>query len=148
MTRRVDTPLSVVLIEDDPGHASLIRRNLHRAGATYEIVHLQTGTDAIDHFFAKTDSAGSTDFTVVVLDLNLPDIDGFEILRRLKEDPITRKIPVIVLTTTDNPSDVDRCYALGCNVFMTKPVGYEDFSEAIRKLGIWLSDVRTPHDHD
>ncbi len=141
-------PFSVVLIEDDDGHASLIRRNLQRVGVMNPITHLKTGTEAVQYFFPDTPGARTYDRTVVVLDLNLPDIDGFEILRRLKEDEITRKMPVIVLTTTDNPNDIDRCYALGCNVFMTKPVGYDDFSEAIRKLGLWLTIVRVPHIHD
>jgi CheY-like chemotaxis protein len=75
----------------------------------------------------------------------MPGVDGFDLLRHLKDDVATRRIPVVVLTTTDNPADVDRCYALGCNAFMTKPVGYNDFSEAIQKLGLMLTIVRVPH---
>ena len=140
-------PFSVVLIEDDEGHANLIKRNLQRVGVMNPILHLKTGAEAISTFFPKPPPAQSHERRVVVLDLNLPDIDGFEILRRLKEDEVTRKMPVIVLTTTDNPKDIDRCYALGCNVFMIKPVGYDEFSEAIRKLGLWLTVVRVPHIH-
>ena len=136
-------PFSVVLIEDDEGHASLIRRNLQRVGVMNPITHLKSGAEALDYFFATPlyDHAR----TVVVMDLNMPGVDGFELLRHLKADEATRKIPVVVLTTTDNPRDVDHCYELGCNVFMTKPVGYEDFSEAIRKLGLMLTVVRVPH---
>ncbi len=138
-------PFSVVLIEDDEGHASLINRNLQRAGVLNPITRLKDGTEALAYFFGAGAANEHLDRTVVVLDLNLPDIDGFEILRRLKTDETTRRIPVIVLTTTDHPKDIDRCYALGCNAFMTKPVGYEDFSEAIRKLGLMLTIVRVPH---
>ncbi len=138
-------PFSVVLVEDDDGHANLIKRNLHRGGVTNPITHLKSGKDAMAYFFADRPSVSPPDKTVVVLDLNLPDIEGFEILRALKENTVTRPIPVIVLTTTDTPGDIDRCYALGCNVFMTKPVGYEAFSEAIRKLGLMLTVVRVPH---
>lgn len=138
-------PFSVVLIEDDEGHASLINRNLQRAGVLNPITRLKDGTEAVAYFFGAGAANEHLDRTVVVLDLNLPDIDGFEILRRLKTDETTRRIPVIVLTTTDHPKDIDRCYALGCNAFMTKPVGYEDFSEAIRKLGLMLTIVRVPH---
>jgi len=136
-------PFSVVLIEDDEGHASLIRRNLQRVGVMNPITHLKSGAEALDYFF--TEPLRNHDKTVVVMDLNMPGVDGFELLRHLKADEATRKIPVVVLTTTDNPRDVDRCYELGCNVFMTKPVGYEDFSEAIRKLGLMLTVVRVPH---
>ena len=138
-------PFSVVLIEDDEGHASLINRNLQRVGVLNPITRLKDGTEAIAYFFGAGATAERLDRSVVVLDLNLPDIDGFEILRRLKTDETTKRIPVIVLTTTDHPKDIDRCYALGCNAFMTKPVGYEDFSEAIRKLGLMLTIVRVPH---
>ncbi|MFT4074536.1 MAG: response regulator [Asticcacaulis sp.] len=138
-------PFSVALIEDDEGHASLINRNLQRAGVLNPITRLRDGAEALAYFFGDRPPDQPLDRTVVVLDLNLPDIDGFEILGRLKTDERTRRIPVIVLTTTDNPRDIDRCYALGCNAFMTKPVGYNDFSEAIQKLGLMLTIVRVPH---
>ena len=136
-------PFTVVLIEDDEGHASLIRKNLQRVGVLNPIIHLKDGAEAMAYFFAG--ELKSHDKTVVVMDLNMPGIDGFDILRHLKADESTRKMPVIVLTTTDNPKDIDRCYALGCNAFMTKPIGYDDFSEAIRKLGLMLTVVRVPH---
>ena len=138
-------PFSVVLIEDDEGHANLINRNLQRAGVLNPITRLRDGREALTYFFGSDAHTQPLDRTVVVLDLNLPDVDGFEILGRLKTDETTRRIPVIVLTTTDNPRDIDRCYALGCNAFMTKPVGYNDFSEAIQKLGLMLTIVRVPH---
>ncbi|MBW8881648.1 MAG: response regulator [Asticcacaulis sp.] len=141
-------PFAVILVEDDEGHAALIRRNLQRVGVLNPIVRLSSGIEAVDYFFAGTGETPAPEKSVIVLDLNLPDIDGFEILRRLKENEATKTIPVVVLTTTDHPKDVDRCYALGCNAFMTKPVGYEAFSEAIRKLGLMLTIVRVPHIHD
>ncbi|ESQ91580.1 chemotaxis protein CheY [Asticcacaulis sp. AC460] len=141
-------PFTVVMVEDDPGHAALIRRNLQRGGVINPITLLSTGTQAIDYFFPESGAPQDHADTVLMLDLNLPDIDGFEILRRLKGDERTKMIPVVVLTTTDHPKDIDRCYALGCNAFMTKPVGYEAFSEAIRKLGLTLTVVRVPHISD
>ncbi len=144
MTVPPPEPFSVLLVEDDEGHARLIHKNLQRVGVLNRIVRLRTGAEAIDHIgrLARSDSHEKT---VVVLDLNLPDIDGFAVLRHLKDSDATRAIPVIVLTTTDDPRDVDRCYALGCNIFMTKPVSYEAFAEAIRKLGLMLTTVRVPH---
>jgi len=136
-------PFTVVLIEDDEGHASLIRKNLQRVGVLNPIIHLKDGAEAMAYFFDG--ALKSHDKTVVVMDLNMPGIDGFDLLHHLKTEESTRKMPVIVLTTTDNPKDIDRCYALGCNAFMTKPIGYDDFSEAIRKLGLMLTVVRVPH---
>jgi len=141
-------PFSVILVEDDAGHASLIRKNLQRVGVQNPVTHLASGRDAIGYFFGPGQPQHAYDKMVVVLDLNLPDIDGYEILRRVKANEATRRMPVIVLTTTGDPEDIDRCYALGCNVFMTKPVLYEEFSEAIRKLGLMLTIVRVPHVHD
>lgn len=141
-------PFSVVLIEDDAGHASLIRKNLQRVGVQNPVTHLASGREAMTYFFGDGQPPRAYDKMVAVLDLNLPDIDGYEILKRLKADAATRRMPVVVLTTTGDPHDIDLCYAMGCNVFMTKPVGYEDFSEAIRKLGLMLTIVRVPHIHD
>ena len=81
---------------------------------------------------------------VVLLDINMPRIDGIEALRQLKANPQTQKIPVIMLTTTDDPREVDRCYELGCNVYITKPVEYEGFIEAVRRLGLFLQIVQRP----
>jgi len=148
MTPRLEDPFSVVLIEDDEGHARLIRKNLQRGGVVNPILHISHSTDALKYFFEDDQSDRRYDRVVIVLDLNMPGVDGFEILRRLKAHEHTRRIPVIVLTTTDTPRDIDRCYALGCNVFMTKPVGYEDFCEAIRKLGLMLTIVQVPHSHE
>ncbi len=135
-------PFSIVLVEDDLGHARLIHKNLQRVGVLNRITHLTSGEQALDHIRRN---ARDHETSVVVLDLNLPDIDGFEVLRQLKGDAATQAIPIVVLTTTDDPRDVDRCYGLGCNVFMTKPVAYEAFAEAIRKLGLMLTTVRVPH---
>lgn len=141
-------PFTIVMIEDDPGHAALIRRNLQRVGVLNPLTHLSSGAEAMDWFFPQSPAPLPVDKAVIILDLNLNDIDGFEILRRLKSDDATKAIPVVVLTTTDHPKDIDRCYALGCNMFMTKPVGYEAFSEAIRKLGLMLTHVSVPHIKD
>ncbi len=138
-------PFSLILIEDDEGHARLIHKNLQRVGVLNSVERLKNGVEALAYFDRLQKQGDGHEKRVVVLDLNLPDIDGFALLRHLKGHAATRTIPVIVLTTTDDPGDIDRCYALGCNVFMTKPVGYEAFSEAIRKLGLMLTVVRVPH---
>lgn len=135
---------SIVMIEDDQGHARLIEKNLRRAGIGNDLVHIDNGAAALNHFFGQEGGNLKQEQTLVLLDLNLPEIDGYEIIKRLKGDERTRSIPIIVLTTTDNPREIDRCYELGCNVYITKPVEYESFSDAIRKLGLMLAVVKVP----
>jgi CheY-like chemotaxis protein len=141
-----DFAVTIVLVEDDSGHARLIEKNLRRAHITNDIVTLRDGQEAVEYFFpADHDAAaGRTLPLLVLLDLNLPGLDGYQVLARLKADVRTKRIPVIILTTTDDPRDIERCYELGCNVYITKPVEYEQFTEAIRKLGLFLSVVKMP----
>ena len=138
--------VTIVLVEDDPGHAHLIERNLRRAHITNEIVTLSDGQQAVDYLFKESTYTGATHAQplLMLLDLNLPRLDGFQVLARLKADARTRHIPVMILTTTDEPYEIERCYALGCSVYITKPVEYEQFAEAIRTLGLFLSIVQIP----
>ena len=136
-------PITMLLVEDDPGHARLIERNLRRAHITNEIMTLMDGQAAVDYLFGEGLKRPLP--LLILLDLNLPGLSGFQVLERLKTDGRTKHIPVLCLTTTDNPQDIERCYALGCNVFITKPVEYERFAEAIRQLGLFLSIVKIPN---
>jgi CheY-like chemotaxis protein len=139
-------PVIILLVEDDPGHALLIEKNLRRASIANDIIVLDNGQKAIDFLFKegpyKEDHHPVP--PLILLDLNLPVLDGFQVLKIIKNDDRTKKVPVIVLTTTDNPQEVSRCYELGCNVYITKPVGYDKFSDAIRTLGLFLSIVKVP----
>ena len=139
-----DSP-TLVMIEDDEGHARLIEKNLQRAGIGNTIIHLRDGNQAMQYFLGPLTQVVQHQNILILLDLNLPHIDGHEVLKRLKHDPRTSAIPIIVLTTDDNPREIDRCYELGCNVYMTKPVEYEKFSEAICKLGLMLTFIKIPH---
>lgn len=132
-------PVTIVLVEDDPGHARLIEKNIRRAGVNNEIVHFENGTMALEHLFANGVAP-----TLVLLDLNLPDMSGTQILEKLKSNPGTKHVPVIVLTTTDDKNEIQKCYDLGCNVYITKPVDYEAFATAIRQLGLFLSVMKVP----
>jgi CheY-like chemotaxis protein len=138
--------VTILLVEDDPGHARLIERNLRRAHIMNEIVTLGDGQQALDYLFKEHTYAGATHTRslLLLLDLNLPQLDGYQVLTRLKADVRTRHIPVIILTTVADPDEIERCYALGCSVFITKPVEYEQFEEAIRQLGLFLSIVQIP----
>ncbi|HEX4504141.1 MAG TPA: response regulator [Alphaproteobacteria bacterium] len=132
-------PVAIVLVEDDPGHARLIEKNIRRAGVTNDIGHFASGTAALDHLMAHDGTP-----TLVLLDLNLPDMSGTRILEALKSNAATKHIPVIVLTTTDDKVEIQKCYDLGCNVYITKPVDYEAFATAIRQLGLFLSVMKVP----
>jgi CheY-like chemotaxis protein len=133
--------VNIVVVEDDDGHATLIERNLRRAGLTNPVIRLRDGQEAIDYFFRADGESADFD-SVLLLDINLPRIDGVDVLRRLKTDARTSRIPTIMLTTTDDPREIERCYQLGCNVYVTKPVEYDAFMEAIRRLGFFLQIVK------
>ncbi|WP_435015512.1 response regulator [Tundrisphaera sp. TA3] len=139
-------PMTLVLAEDDEGHANLVQRNLRRAGFVNAMVHVKDGQEALDYIRGEGAHASRTlsDWVLLLLDINMPRIDGIEVLRRIKNDPQTSKIPVIMLTTTDDPREVERCYDLGCSVYLTKPVEYEGFVEAINRLGLFLQVVKVP----
>ncbi|MDB5295853.1 MAG: Two-component response regulator [Phycisphaerales bacterium] len=140
-------PVHIILTEDDDGHASLVERNLKRAGLANGFTRLRDGQEAVEYFHgpdAKLPSGCTANNCVLLLDINMPRVDGVEVLRRLKSDPRTSSLPVIMLTTTDDPREVERCYALGCNVYVTKPVEYESFVEAVKRLGFFLQVVKLP----
>ncbi len=137
--------MTLILAEDDDGHASLVQRNLRRAGFVNQLVHVRDGQEALDYIRGESNHARrvAADF-VLLLDINMPRVDGTEVLRRIKADPTTAKIPVIILTTTDDPREIERCYDLGCSVYLTKPVDYEGFIDAINRLGLFLQVVKVP----
>ncbi|HVL12415.1 MAG TPA: response regulator [Gemmata sp.] len=134
-------PLRILLAEDDDGHARLIERNLKRAGFINEVVRARDGQEALDLVYARPPGSGQF---LLLLDINMPRIDGVEVLRLLKADPRTAKTPVIMLTTTDDPREVERCYRYGCSVYITKPLRYEDFVDALTRLGMFLEIIKFP----
>ncbi|MGK9204417.1 response regulator [Sinorhizobium meliloti] len=138
------THVTIVMIEDDEGHARLIEKNIRRAGVRNDIVAFRDGTSAIAYLFGG-DVAGSAHARralLILLDLNLPDMSGVDILKRIKADQHLRRSPVVVLTTTDDQDEIKRCYDLGCNVYITKPVEYESFAHSIRQLGLFFSVIQ------
>ncbi|WEZ84329.1 response regulator [Rhizobium sp. 32-5/1] len=138
--------VKIVMIEDDEGHARLIEKNIRRAGVTNDIVAFVNGTEALS-FLLGSDGTGSEHIgqtILVLLDLNLPDMTGMDILARMRGSAHLNATMVIILTTTDDPREVHRCYDLGANVYIPKPMQYERFVNAIQQLGLFLSVMAVP----
>lgn len=134
-------PVTIAIVEDDDGHAHLIKKNLRRANINNPIERFANGRIFMEYL----DSVEELDKQhLILLDLNMPELDGYEVLKRMKSNDRFRRIPVIILTTTDDSREIERCYEAGCNVYITKPVEYAKFSEAIRELGLLLSVMAVP----
>ena len=139
-------PVTIIMVEDDEGHARLIEKNIPRAGVANEIVPFTNGTDALSYLMGP-DGTGLVNKgrqLLVLLDLNLPDMTGIDILEKVKGNEHTRRSPVVVLTTTDDQREIQRCYDLGANVYITKPVDYDGFANAIKQLGLFFSVMQIP----
>ena len=139
-------PVSIVMIEDDEGHARLIERNIRRAGVNNEITSFRNGTDGLTYLLGADGSGeeSAQRSMLILLDLNLPDMTGVDILVKVKANKHTKRSPVIILNTTDDEREIKRCYDLGANVYITKPVNYESFANAIQQLGLFLSVMQVP----
>lgn len=136
--------VTIVMIEDDEGHARLIERNIRRAGVNNHLESFSSGTSAVKYLFDTEGGPKGHGPLLILLDLNLPDMSGIDILQKVKSDPHLKRAPVIVLTTTDDRREIQRCYDLGCNVYITKPLNYESFSSAIQQLGLFLAVMKVP----
>ncbi len=136
------SPKTILLVEDDPDDEVLTLRGLRESHITNEIVVARDGAEALDYLFATGKYAGRdlrAQPSVVLLDLKLPKIDGLEVLRRLRADPRTRLVPVVILTSSDEEQDRLGGYSLGANSYVRKPVDFVQFSEAVHQLGLyWL----------
>lgn len=136
-------PATILLVEDDPGHARLIQKNLMRSNIDKDIIVIRDGQQAMRFLFRQDEYSRPAAPTplIVLLDLNLPGVDGYQVLKEIKQSPLTHHIPVIILTTADDQYEVQRCYDLGCNAYITKPIDYEQFSNALDKLGQFLKII-------
>lgn len=147
----MEKEVTILIAEDDDGHAALIRKNLQRAGIRNEIIRFRDGQEVIDFLFAAGEGPHRRQDApyILLLDIRMPKVDGVEVLRRIKADPELGKLPVIMLTTTDDPREIGKCHEMGCSSYITKPIDYDNFVHAIRQLGLFLLIVEVPHlDHD
>ncbi len=138
--------ITILIVEDDPGHASLIIKNLKRSGIKNNILHFKDGQEILDFLFRKGEGPHriSGIAYLILLDIRMPKVDGIEVLRKIKEKPALSNIPVIMLTTTDDPREVELCHSLGCSVYISKPIDGNMFVDAIKKLGLFLTVVKVP----
>lgn len=137
---------TVLIADDDDGHAFLVEDNLRRAGVNTTFLRFIDGQEVLDFLFGRTtEPAFHPDHPyLLLLDIRMPKVDGVAVLQQIKANAELRKLPVMMLTTTEDPREVDRCHALGCNVYIHKPVSYESFAKALAELGKFVSMVKVP----
>lgn len=136
--------LIILIAEDDDGHAELIKEGLEDAGVCNKIIRFSNGKDAWK-FLSGTGENEVRDKNkgyLLLLDINMPGMDGFDVLKNIKQNEELKDIPVIMLTTTDDPREVEECYKLGCNMYITKPVEFKKFTETLRRLGLFIQVVK------
>ncbi len=135
-----NTEVEILLIEDNMNDAELAIRALKKSNIVNQLIHLKDGEQALNFLFGKGEFAGrniNNKPKVILLDLKMPKIDGIEVLRKIKSDELTNKIPVVVLTSSKEHPDIDICYKLGVNSYIVKPVEFESFSKAVAELGMY-----------
>jgi len=137
-----NSEIEILLIEDNLNDAELTIRALHKSKISNKLVHVKDGASAIDFLFGKgeyADRDSSIKPKVILLDLKMPKVDGLEVLRLIKENDLTKKIPVVVLTSSKENPDIELSYALGANSYIVKPVDFDGFMKAVSELGLyWL----------
>ncbi len=148
--RSVDHDVEILLVEDSPEDAELTIRVLRSQNLANKLVWVKNGAAALDFLFCRgsyTERNQSETPRLVLLDLSLPKVNGLEVLRQLKADPRTRKIPVVVLSSSTQDNDILRTYDLGVNSYVSKPVHFEDFANVVTQLGLyWILVNKPPHE--
>ena len=134
----------ILIAEDDDGHAELIKEGLEESGVCNKIIRFTNGEE-VWQFLSRTGDKKVRDKNknyLLLLDISMPIMDGVEVLKRLKSDVLLKEIPVIMLTTTDDPREVEACYKIGCNMYITKPVDFAKFAETLKRLGLFIQVVK------
>lgn len=137
--------MMIIITDDDDGHAELIKEGLQNSGVANPMIRFSHGEELWDFLNGKKVHDCMFDQEksyLLLLDINMPRMDGIEVLRRMKADDNLKEIPVMMLTTTDDPREVEKCYRLGCNVYITKPVDFGMFAETLRRLGLFIQVVK------
>ena len=140
-------PIDILLVEDNPGDAELTLRALGKHNLANHVIHLRDGAEAIDFLFGTGRFSGRNvqDLPrILLLDLKMPKVGGMQVLEKVKSDPRTKSIPVVILTSSGEDPDIERAYSLGANSYIIKPVDFSNFSKTVADLGFfWLAINRT-----
>ncbi len=145
----LSSAIEILLVEDNMGDAELTIRALTKKKLANNLVHLENGADALDYLFGEgiyLDRNVNNLPKIILLDLNMPKVGGIEVLRRIKSDERTKKIPVIILTSSQQDPDIDICYSLGANSYIVKPVEFDKFVKAVEEIGFYWLVLNEPPD--
>ena len=134
--------VTILMAEDDDGHARLVQERFESVGVHNPLIRFKDGQEAWDFLSGAVPGREPGKAYLLLLDIRMPGLDGVEVLQRVKSDPGLKNMPVIMLTTTDDPREISRCYELGCNNYLTKPVEFQKFTEVIRRLGLFLMIIK------
>jgi len=143
----MNTQVEILLVEDNLNDAELAIRALKKNNLVNRLIHLKDGSEALDFIFAEGNYAGrDIDILprVILLDLKMPKVNGIEVLQRLKSDNRTKKIPVVILTSSKEDPDITVCYELGANSYVVKPVQFDGFVKAVNELGMYWMLINQP----
>ena len=137
--------IKILIAEDDDGHAELIKEALEESGVKNPVIRFKNGEQCWNYLEDQIQAGygGNHEYGfLILLDINMPKMDGVEVLRRIKQNAKLKSIPVIMLTTTDDPREVEQCYEIGCNIYITKPVDFQNFTETLKRLGPFMQIVQ------
>jgi CheY-like chemotaxis protein len=137
----------IILAEDDPGHVELIKKYLKRAGLNNEILIFKDGQETLDFLLKNGDGPHiqNNKRYILLLDIRMPKVDGLEVLSQIKKRNELKNMPVLMLTTSDDPREIEKCYELGCNNYITKSSDYQTFEDNILRLGLFLPKIELPN---
>jgi CheY-like chemotaxis protein len=136
----LNNAVHLLIVEDDDNHAELIQCHLAEVGIKNNIIRFNNGEEAWD--FLNNKQTASNKCYLILLDIRMPKMSGVELLTKIKEDDSLKKIPIIMLTTTDDDREIDECYRLGCNCYITKPLDFKKFTETLTRLGLFLQIIQ------
>ncbi|MFH0736334.1 MAG: response regulator [bacterium] len=135
--------LVILIADDDDGHAELIQEGLRDSGVCNQMIRFANGEEVWNFLSGTGDYIQDKDKSyLLLLDISMPKMDGIEVLKRIKSDEELKEIPVMMLTTTDDPREVENCYKLGCSVYITKPVDFQKFTITLQRLGLFIQVVK------
>jgi len=140
-------PLGILIVEDEPAHAELTKRAIRKAGNANQVHIVSDGEEAFDYLYNRGKYEDKDKYPIpglILLDIKLPGIDGIEVLKKIKEDPMLKRIPVIMLTTSEREEDIVRSYKHYANSYLTKPVGFKEFEEKIMQTGFYWMILNIP----